>query len=630
MLKQIDKESIHKITSGQVITTLSSALKELVENSLDAQSNSINIQFINYGIDKFEVSDNGTGISPKDFKTLAKKNCTSKLSTFDDLNKIYSYGFRGEALNSLCSLAEISIITRTEEENVGSILKFDSNGDLIENSPIACSKGTTVICQKIFSKFPVRYNELKRNLKREYSKAITTLQSLALINTQTKISIYLSTNNKFKQLVMSSGGQTLKENIIKIFGTQFAGKLYSLNFITKKEKNSQNQILEIFPFQFSGFISKMEQKYGRRTSDRQLIFVNQRPVDAPKLLQVFNEFYRKKISETSSLSRSTLYPIIIINFVLDPKQFDINVTPDKRKMFVKNERFLIEEIKLYLEKEFDTKNQIQVIDSNFIQNIQQSFIERKNENETISVSIGIQNIQNMFENYSNFLHNLQQKSQKPQLEISDQMEPSKSNSECEAQLQLVLQKEDFLKMEIIGQFNKGFIITKLGNDLFLVDQHAADEKFNYENLLKNSPISTQQLFQPLSLELTTQEELIIEENLDIFHANGFRFSIDKEGKSTQRIKVTSFPISKGKMFTQDDLYEIISHLSQSPGIMYRPNKVSAIFASKACRSSVMIGQSLDFYQMRKIVDHLSSLDHPWKCPHGRPSIRHLCSLSKNN
>eukprot|EP01155_Anaeramoeba_flamelloides_P025982 Anaeramoba_flamelloidesa815961_30.p1 GENE.a815961_30~~a815961_30.p1 ORF type:complete len:206 (-),score=33.33 a815961_30:217-834(-) len=181
-------------------------------------------------------------------------------------------------------------------------------------------------------------------------------------------------------------------------------------------------------------------------------------------------------------------------------------------------------------------------------------------------------------------------------------------------------------MEIIGQFNSGFIVTKLDNDLFLVDQHAADEKYNFEQLMKNTVIRNQKMVQPMSMDLSLSDELIVESHLNVFKKNGFELSFDLEQKPTKRVKLLSLPMSKSTVFSVDDVLEMISILRQFPNTMCRPSKVIAMFAMRSCRMSVMFGKALNKKEMTRIVHHLGQLKHPWTCPHGRPTMRHLLRL----
>ena len=236
----------------------------------------------------------------------------------------------------------------------------------------------------------------------------------------------------------------------------------------------------------------------------------------------------------------------------------------------------------------------------------------------------------------------------------------------------VFNKHDSKNMEIIGQFNKGFIIAKLENDIFIIDQHATDEKHRFENLMKNCKMKSQPLLVPKQINcITPQQEIAITENLDIFESNGFKFSVDENKENGNRLRITSLPMSlnpHSKLsyeFGEDDILELatllsensihtlvnatqITQCSQLPhdhdhnhnhnhddddddnkikGAIIRPTKVKKVFAYKSCRSAIMIGKSLTQQEMRDVIDNIPKLDQPWNCPHGRPTMRHLFDLS---
>ena len=201
-----------------------------------------------------------------------------------------------------------------------------------------------------------------------------------------------------------------------------------------------------------------------------------------------------------------------------------------------------------------------------------------------------------------------------------------SNSSAENELRKNICKEAFERMEILGQFNLGFIITKLDNDLFIIDQHASDEKFNFEDQQRNMTIKSQRLIIPQKLELTAANEAILMDNVEIFRMNGFEFEIDQNAQVMNKIKLVSLPISKNWTFGAEDIEELIFMLSDSPGVMCRPSRVRKMFASRACRMSVMVGTALNQAQMKRIVSHMGEIEHPWNCPHGRPTMRHLVNL----
>lgn len=223
---------------------------------------------------------------------------------------------------------------------------------------------------------------------------------------------------------------------------------------------------------------------------------------------------------------------------------------------------------------------------------------------------------------------------------------------AEERLSLTIHKSDFAEMNIVGQFNLGFILATRtspdsSDDLFIIDQHASDEKYNFERLQANTVVQSQRLVRPKQLSLTAVEEEIVIEHRHALEANGFIVSIDEEAVVGERCSLVALPLSREVTFTLRDLDELISLLVESPPAptfpkdlagtqvgtragmqrhIPRPSRVRAMFAMRACRSSVMIGKSLSKPQMRKLVGHMGMIEKPWNCPHGRPTMRHLCGL----
>ncbi|KIO28267.1 hypothetical protein M407DRAFT_72025 [Tulasnella calospora MUT 4182] len=218
-----------------------------------------------------------------------------------------------------------------------------------------------------------------------------------------------------------------------------------------------------------------------------------------------------------------------------------------------------------------------------------------------------------------------------------------SQQKAEEELSRVIRKADFESMEIIGQFNKGFIVARLRkapegetsgisttstDDLFLIDQHASDEKYNFETLQTTTKIQSQQLIQPRLLELSAADELIATENTEILRKNGFEIALKSTAPGErERVHLLAQPISKRTVFDFKDLEELLHLMQNAPaGQMVRCSKARNMFASRACRKSVMIGDPLTVGQMTSVVRHMAKLDQPWNCPHGRPTMRHLAQV----
>ena len=219
------------------------------------------------------------------------------------------------------------------------------------------------------------------------------------------------------------------------------------------------------------------------------------------------------------------------------------------------------------------------------------------------------------------------------------MEEGENPDEAVEKLERTLDKSGFARMEIIGQFNLGFIVAKLDGDLFILDQHACDEKSTYERLLATTVLHEQPLIRPLRVELSASEEMVVMEYLKLFEQNGFRFKIDETKPATQRVQLTAVPFSKRTQFGVEDVHELASVIADRFGSHGRGSgaadvglaqcrlpKTMAMMASRACRSSIMIGRALSVSDMVKIVRRLKELEQPWNCPHGRPTMRHLVDL----
>ena len=215
----------------------------------------------------------------------------------------------------------------------------------------------------------------------------------------------------------------------------------------------------------------------------------------------------------------------------------------------------------------------------------------------------------------------------PLLGFHARIAPNQNNA-AEEELRMNITKDMFKEMKVIGQFNLGFIIAKINDDLFIIDQHATDEKYNFETLQKEHCLKGQRLIQPRLLELTPVNESIVIDNIEIFQKNGFDFVIDEQQPSGKKIKLVSLPTSRNWTFDVQDIEELIFMLSDSPGVMCRPSRVRSMFASRACRMSTMVGSALNNSQMKTLINHMAEIEHPWNCPHGRPTMRHLVNLSR--
>ncbi|XP_077980767.1 mismatch repair endonuclease PMS2-like [Glandiceps talaboti] len=834
-VQAIDKRSVHQICSGQVVLNLATAVKELVENSLDAGATNVDVRLKEHGAELLEVVDNGSGVHPSDFKGLALKHHTSKLRDFSDLTSVGTFGFRGEALSSLCALSNLTVTTCHRSTQIGSKIQYDHNGEIIKQEACPRQQGTTVSLQQVFSTLPVRHKEFLRNLKKEYTKMVNVLYAYCIISTNVRI--HCSNHNekgKKSVVVSTSGNSSIKENITNVFGPKQLQSILDFEQHPVTESVCEEYGLKYGQvnndiFRVTGLVSKPDHGLGRSSTDRQFYFINNRPCDISKVSKLVNEVYH-------TYNRHQ-YPFVVMDISLAQDGVDVNVTPDKRQIFLQEEKTLLAIIKCSLTRIFEPRSSVYQVNQkaktmmtsmsamfarqssgnvtlqktasepaiktltlsrlkrafshptcisnnddtervekpakqprldNFLMksttlgssketqytdkegfrsdsttttsfskkkaedNVQIQ-TDSKSDSQTPTLSCthtGIEypTLENIQKNSACLDENTDNKDNKSVLEITfiertdsktsdktqDRMNDDEtvvgrdsdlqhindstkkvnlhlkpegkygakeSQTECktdkeieiqrkevvlpfslsrlqnkleqnkgdqtkeligrsfhagitpvdntaaEEELEREISKDMFTEMEILGQFNLGFIIAKLNQDLFIIDQHATDEKYNFEMLQKHTKLQSQRLIQPQQLALTSVNETILIDNLEIFRKNGFDFVIDEDGEPTKRIQLVSLPISKNWTFGKDDIDELIFMLSDAPGITCRPSRVRQMFASRACRSSIMIGTALNTEEMKKLVGHMADLQQPWNCPHGRPTMRHLFNLN---
>jgi DNA mismatch repair protein PMS2 len=353
-IKAIEAKSVHQIQSGQVIVDLCSVAKELVENSLDAGATSIEVRFKNNGLDLIEVQDNGSGISPANYDNVALKHFTSKLSNYDDLSNLQTFGFRGEALSSLCALSKFYMTTAlSDEAPKGKRLEFDTLGRLTSTNIVACQKGTTVTVEGLFESLPVRRKELTKNIKREYGKVLGLLQAYACICVNVKFTVK-NTMPKAKSMTVFStkANASTRENIANVYGAKTLAALIPIDLnlhfqptltqLGRKDKSNPE-------IHVRGHISKPVFGEGRQTPDRQMFFVNGRPCGLPQIAKAINEVYK-----SFNVSQS---PFIFADFQMDTNAYDVNVSPDKRTILLHDAAVLVENLKTALNDMFEQQDQ---------------------------------------------------------------------------------------------------------------------------------------------------------------------------------------------------------------------------------------------------------------------------------
>ncbi|EMD32702.1 hypothetical protein CERSUDRAFT_161174 [Gelatoporia subvermispora B] len=362
-IKALDGTSVHRISSGQVVVDLQTGVKELLENSLDAGATNIEVRFKDYGLQSFEVIDNGSGITPEDYDAIALKHYTSKLSSFTDLSTLTSFGFRGEALSSLCALSERVVITTATAQDapMGTVLEFDRAGRLVRrDGKAARQRGTTVTVAGLFTPLPVRRKELERNAKREFGKALVLLSAYALVPcAQENHGVRLSVTNQpaggRRTVQLRTDGQaSTRASVSTLWGPRALENLVDLDVrfrvLPERAVLRRRGVLDgdddthANEVRVRGLVSKFAVGCGRAGTDRQFFFVNGRPCNPSKVQKAFNEVYRS--------FNATQAPFVVADFILPTDSCDINVSPDKRTILLHSEANLVQALKTALEETF--------------------------------------------------------------------------------------------------------------------------------------------------------------------------------------------------------------------------------------------------------------------------------------
>ena len=587
----------NKIAAGEVVERSSSVVKELVENAIDAGSSIITIDLINGGLNGITITDNGCGMEHDDALLSFQRHATSKLIREDDLFFISTLGFRGEALPSIASVSEVDLVTCAK--TIGTHLHI--KGGKLEIDEVADKRvGTRINIKNLFYNTPARLKYLKSE-PTELASCVSYIEKIALSYPQIKFTL---TNNE-RAVVKTSGSGNLKKTIHEIYGLQVSSKLIEI-------KNGNDD------YDIRGFICKPEILKSNRY--HMTTIVNGRVIRNNDLNRAINDAYY-------TYKPDSKYPIVIINIETDPTLIDVNIHPTKQDIkFSKQEELynlLNKTIKEALYKNLLLPSAMErlkatndIISKEEINSIIEDKINME-DNETKEAASLDYEVKESKQGEFNFGVAEDTVSYEQEEKQDDEDEPSTSKNKIKS-----------LNLHPIGAINLTFIVAQGDDGLYLIDQHAAHERINYEKVLKyfqEEKIVTTPLLVPMPIELTPTEFILVQKNLDLLKSMGF--VLEEFGLNTFVFK--EHPIWFKEGFEEEGLRRVIDMIIQSGAnfdVMKFRDRAAAMLA---CKMSIKANMSISLEVMQHLIDDLALCDNPYNCAHGRPTIINFSSYDLN-
>lgn len=633
MIKVLSKETVEKIAAGEVIERPVSVVKELVENSIDAGATNIIIKIYDGGKRKISISDNGSGINREDVNLAFIKHSTSKIENVDDLYRIHTMGFRGEALASIKAISNVTLISKTEDEEIGSKISFFNGNKRIEN--ISTNKGTSIIVEDIFYNIPARKKFLKKDTY-ESNLINDLLYRLAIANP----SIGFKYMNNDKLIFDLFSDQSLYERINSLYGYDTA--------INMKEVN-----IESVKFKIRGYISN--NLLYRSNKKNQLLYINNRTVKNDAINKVINEAYKSTIP----LNR---FPVFFLFIDIDPSMLDVNIHPAKTEVKIQDmdellillnsnlKRVINSDVELKIafsdkkdEREEETK--LNIVEKNeedsdeavkityeddtsaqdkavYAKSNDTEYDDEFINNERVDIDQNNADIP-VFDDdeFTNEINLLQDRNKDIKMPSQEYEEILIFDDEAKDDKNKIVMDEinilDAYKIEGV-LFNTFILLYDYNNDfVVMIDQHAAHERILYEEFsekFKNSKVNSQYIEGVSPIKLTVNEEEIIKENMNLLNKFGFTIDIYPD----HNVVVRSIPIIFGGNYSLDLIKDIIGILDEEKTNIY-DYKVEKIM-KYACKNAIKAGDKISNIEIDKLIEDLKKCKYPTTCPHGRPSM----------
>lgn len=597
-LNRLSEEVVRQIAAGEVIERPASVVKELVDNSIDAGAGKIIVKVKNGGIDLIEVSDDGIGIPKENLEGIFESHTTSKLSNIEDLNNLLSMGFRGEALSTITSVAKVRTESKYEGEERANAIFFNEEG-AAQVSTIAKEKGTTVSVENLFYNIPARAKYLK-TANTEYRKIYELLNRYFLI--YPNISFVLEKDGKnvvnAKAISNAKSGEIVAERINEVLGKDFSDTMLKLFYDGSGTK-------------LSGFISHPS-RHATKTGN-QYIFINNRPITDRGIVRAIMEGYSRYIPFGQKVD-------FVVNIRIRPELVDVNVHPRKEEVRFENPFRIYsaveEAVRHTLEKNLSYKKEkLEEVGEGGVATDFKLMRENYNTQNTKGASLGSRG--NVKQYHQDSLY-----SQNKSGSVRDSIMFSKELFKDIEPIKSIQDKNDDSNYENIRSlfqiFNKYIVVEFTDEKLWIVDQHAAAERINFEKLSNREENSKtlQNLLVPTKIKFSSNQLLFLEDAKEFFNDLGFVYLVEKDSISLKTVPAEYAESDFEKIFLE--IFEL-----EDDTELLRKNytkRKDDVLATISCHGSVRSGQKLMHEEMLNLFKSLQKCKNPYSCPHGRPAI----------
>lgn len=601
----LNQETIDKIAAGEVVERPCSVVKELVENAIDAGSTAITVEIKEGGISFIRITDNGCGIERDQVAVAFYRHSTSKIRSAEDLLTVKSLGFRGEALSSISAVARVELITKTYDELTGTRYVIEGSKEL-SNEEIGAPDGTTFIVKDLFYNVPARRKFLK-TAQTEGSYISDMVEKLALSHPD--ISFKFINNNQTK--LHTSGNGNRKDIIYHIFGREISSSLLEVKH-------------ECEYFKVEGFIGKPVITRGNRNYEN--YFINGRYVKSNILSRAIEEAYKSFLMQHQ-------YPFTVLYFTFF-SELDVNVHPTKMELRFDNNNEIYVELcdtiyailsrkEMIPEVPVDSTPAPKKIVHEYKEPIPEPF-EKRRINEVRAAesrSVYGQSVTSAVKDYSA----IEPAAKTP--ETSTAYEPAQAVTGTQQTLgdydKVFLTESAKKQFSIIGQLFKTYWLIEFEDKLYIIDQHAAHEKVLYEKTmarLANKDFTSQRISPPIVMTLDARES----EMLEKYRPQIEQFGYEVEHFGGKEYMISAIPDNLFNIDMKDLFIEMLDDFSNATG-RQTPDIITEKVASMSCKAAVKGNDKLTLPEINKLIDELLSLDNPYNCPHGRPTI---ISMSK--